>query len=49
VTASTACTTCLQNSIATGGACQDKVSTACTADADCLGEQKCVKQCTTKP
>ena len=42
------CNTCLQASIAQGGACQKAASDACTANADCVAEQKCVMPCTTK-
>ena len=44
----TACNTCLQMSIAQGGACQAAASAACMASADCVAEQKCVAPCTTK-
>ncbi len=40
-----ACNTCLQNSVGQGGGCQQAVSDACTAEADCLAQQKCVAQC----
>ena len=43
------CNTCLQASIAQGGACQKAASDAGTANADCVAEQKCVAPCTTKP
>lgn len=42
------CNTCLQASIAQGGACQAAASSACTANADCVAEQKCIVPCTTK-
>ena len=48
-TADTKCNTCLHGSINQGGACQDSIQTTCTADPDCLAEQKCVTPCTTKP
>ena len=43
------CNTCLQASISTGGACQEQLTTDCTADADCVAEQSCVTQCKGKP
>lgn len=44
----TACNTCLQASIGQGGGCQAAVSSACTASADCVAEQKCISPCLTK-
>lgn len=44
-----ACSTCLQASISSVGACQASASAACTASADCVAEQKCVMPCLTKP
>jgi hypothetical protein len=38
------CTTCLQASIGSGGACLDQLTADCTADADCVAEQTCVSQ-----
>jgi hypothetical protein len=43
------CSTCLQGSIDTGGACQEQVSTDCTGDKDCVAQQACVAQCKGKP
>ena len=43
------CNTCLQGSVAMGGACQQQVSDDCTADTDCVAQQKCVSQCQGKP
>ena len=43
------CSTCLQTSIGAGGACQEQLTTDCTADKDCLAEQTCVAQCKGKP
>lgn len=43
------CNTCLQASIGTGGGCQDQVVADCSADTDCLAQQKCVSQCQGKP
>lgn len=40
-----ACNTCLQGSVGQDGACQVAVSEACTAEQDCLDQQKCVAQC----
>jgi hypothetical protein len=45
---STACTNCLQASIAQGGGCQQAASDACKASPDCLAEQMCIAPCTTK-
>lgn len=43
------CNTCLQSSIAKGGACADKVAADCQASTDCLAEQKCIgTQCNGK-
>ena len=40
------CNACLQASVTQGGACYDKVSTECNADADCAAEQACLQmQC----
>jgi hypothetical protein len=47
-TPDTACNTCLQASIAQGGACQKAASDACTASADCRAEQTCISPCQTK-
>jgi hypothetical protein len=44
-----ACSACLQASIGAGGGCQEKLTTDCTADKDCLAEQTCVAQCKGKP
>lgn len=44
-----ACNTCLQGSIGQTGACNDAVATACTANADCVAQQKCVTPCQGKP
>jgi hypothetical protein len=44
----TACTTCLQGAIAQNGACGTAVSQACTADKDCVAEQKCLTPCQSK-
>ena len=49
VQADMTCSTCLQGSVDQGGDCQESVATACTADEDCLAEQKCVLPCTKKP
>jgi hypothetical protein len=43
-----ACSACLQQSIAQGGACQQAASDACKASPDCVAEQMCVAPCTTK-
>ena len=43
------CNTCLQGSVNTGGACQDKVVNDCTASPDCLAQQKCIVPCQSKP
>jgi hypothetical protein len=43
------CNTCLQAAIGTGGACQEQVVSDCSADTDCLAQQKCVSQCQGKP
>jgi hypothetical protein len=48
VSADQTCQTCLQGSINTGGACQESVSAACTANPDCIAQQKCVTPCTKK-
>jgi hypothetical protein len=44
-TATTACSTCIQESVSTGGACQEYVSDACKKEPDCLEEQKCILGC----
>jgi hypothetical protein len=44
-----ACSTCLQTAVSQGGACQEALSTACTAEPDCIAEQKCVAPCQGKP
>jgi hypothetical protein len=44
-----ACETCLQKAVNQGGACQEAFSTACTAEPDCLAEQKCIAPCQSKP
>ncbi|MDB4933575.1 MAG: hypothetical protein JWP87_547 [Labilithrix sp.] len=44
-----ACTTCLQKAVGQGGGCQEALSTACTAEPDCIAEQKCVAPCQGKP
>jgi hypothetical protein len=44
-----ACNTCLQASIGTGGACQEKLTTDCSADTDCVAQQKCLQPCKGKP
>lgn len=43
------CNACLQASIGSGGACQEKLTTDCSADKDCVAEQTCVAQCKGKP
>lgn len=43
-----ACNKCLQDSVGQDGACLPPVSSACTADPDCLDQQKCVAQCQSK-
>jgi hypothetical protein len=43
------CTTCLQGSVGQGGACQEALSAACTADPECIAEQKCIAPCQGKP
>jgi hypothetical protein len=45
----TACNTCLQESVGQTGGCNDAVASACTANADCLAQQKCVSGCQGKP
>lgn len=44
-----ACTTCLQGSLGQNGACNNAVASACTANADCVDQQKCVATCQNKP
>jgi hypothetical protein len=44
-----ACQACLQSSVDQGGDCQASVSAACTADQDCLAQQKCIQPCVKKP
>lgn len=39
------CNACLQASVGQAGACQQAVGSACTAEPDCLAQQKCVAQC----
>lgn len=43
------CNACLQTSVGASGACQDKVSTDCTASPDCVLQQKCIVTCKGKP
>ena len=43
------CNACLQTSVGASGACQDKVSTDCTASPDCVLQQKCIATCKGKP
>ena len=40
-----ACNKCLQDSVGQGGACQQAVSDACTADKECLAQQQCASLC----
>jgi hypothetical protein len=47
-TPTSACNTCLQTAVGSGGGCQQAVSDACTAEPDCLAQQKCVAQCQNK-
>ena len=44
-----ACNTCLQNSVSATGACQPPVVAACSANPDCLAQQKCVPACQKLP
>jgi len=44
----TACNACLQGAIGSGGACSGPVTSACSADADCMAEQQCLTPCQSK-
>lgn len=39
------CSTCLQGSVGQTGTCNGAVVDACTANADCLDQQKCIAAC----